>query len=112
MNSAGNQQNIGKASEQERRPRFMIRRVINLGLCAWLLGVPATGFALPRQSSTAAVEGRVHDPSDAALAGATVRLTNLDTSRHREVRTASDGTFQFLAVPPGRYRLIVSLDGF
>lgn len=81
-------------------------------LCVYLLGPPTIGRALPIQSSTASVEGLVQDPSEAALADARVLLRNVDTGQSRDARSTSDGFFRFLAVPPGHYRLVISLDGF
>ena len=54
----------------------------------------------------------MQNPSEAALADARVLLRNVDTGQSRDARSTSDGFFRFLAVPPGRYRLVISLDGF
>lgn len=80
---------------------------------AVLLCLGGTAFAAPRQSPTATVHGVVRDVSDAVLANATVTLTRLDTGRSRPpVRSGRDGSFRFLALSPGRYRLAAVRDGF
>jgi hypothetical protein len=54
----------------------------------------------------------VHDASDTVLPGASVTLTNLDTGSIREAPTKPDGSVQFLGLPPGRYQLVLSHEGF
>jgi hypothetical protein len=44
--------------------------------------------------------------------GATVTLTNLETSKTTQVATNSSGVYNFLGLPPGHYRLDVELTGF
>jgi hypothetical protein len=58
------------------------------------------------------VTGRVTDPSGAVIPGASVTLTNVNTSAARNVITAEAGTYTFPSIPPGSYRLRTELPGF
>ena len=58
------------------------------------------------------LRGSVTDHSGAVLSGATVILSNAETGFTREVRSAADGVYQFLDVPPETYEATVSAKGF
>lgn len=64
------------------------------------------------QSSNSTVKGTVTDPSDAAIAGAVIDLTNTGTGEHREERTKGAGDYDFAALPPGEYQVKVTAPGF
>jgi hypothetical protein len=64
------------------------------------------------QGVTAHVSGVVQDASGGVVPGATVRITNQDTSWHREVVTGSEGRFVFVDVLAGTYRVRATLNGF
>lgn len=48
---------------------------------------------------------------DVPLVGASVVVTN-EAGEKKEATAEGDGTFQFVQVPPGRYRVVVSAPGF
>ena len=58
------------------------------------------------------VIGSVKDSSGAAIPGATVTITNKETSLTRDASTGDDGGFSIINVLPGTYDLKVSLQGF
>jgi Carboxypeptidase regulatory-like domain/TonB dependent receptor len=58
------------------------------------------------------VTGRVTDPSGAVIPGASITLTNVNTSGVRNVITTEPGTYTFPSIPPGVYRLRTELPGF
>lgn len=64
------------------------------------------------QTTNATVTGRVLDPSNAVIAGATVTVTNQETNGHFGSQTTTEGTFVVPSLPPGRYRVEVSKEGF
>ena len=64
------------------------------------------------QTGTTSVGGTVVDSSGAAIAGATVTISNTGQALEREVQTNSAGEYRFLALPPGTYTLTVEKQGF
>jgi Carboxypeptidase regulatory-like domain len=62
--------------------------------------------------STSTLNGRVSDPSSAAVPNAKVTLVATDTGLARNATSNSAGLYQFLDVPPGNYRLGAVAQGF
>ncbi len=58
------------------------------------------------------INGRVLDPSGAAVAGAQVKLTDLSTFASQATTTTSSGDYVFINLAPGSYRVDVSAQGF
>lgn len=79
----------------------------------------ALGLALCAFTNTAnaqilygTIVGSVKDPSDTAVAGAQVTITNQSTNQSREGVTDAEGSFSFPTVQSGLYTIRVSRDGF
>ena len=72
-----------------------------------LLALPASG-----QISTAQLNGKITDTSNAVLPGATVTVTQTDTGAVRSVVADADGSYLVSNLSPGPYRLEVALQGF
>src|SRR5689334_8661037 len=64
------------------------------------------------QTDTASISGRVADPSGAAISGADVQIQNVLTGQSIPTKTNTDGLYVATALPPGKYRIIVSNPGF
>ena len=64
------------------------------------------------QTSKGFVVGTMVDQNAAAVAGATVKITNVETGVVRETTTQSDGSFRLDAVDPGTYRTEIVATGF
>jgi Carboxypeptidase regulatory-like domain/TonB dependent receptor-like, beta-barrel len=62
--------------------------------------------------STAQIRGTVQDPSGAAVAGATIKLTQTSTGAVRTAVSAADGTYSLPDLPVGPYRMEVTQAGF
>ena len=62
--------------------------------------------------ATTSVRGTITDTSGGSLAGATITITNAETRIERSATSASDGSYQFLLLPPGTYKLTVTARGF
>src|SRR5262245_15718477 len=54
----------------------------------------------------------VEDPQGGVMPGATIVLVNTATNDRREGVSAEDGTYRFVNLVPGTYRLEVELTGF
>ena len=72
--------------------------------------------ALPASSqtqiTTGVIQGTVTDPTGAVVPGAYVEVRNPGTNFVRALTTGTDGRFVALQLPPGPYRVTVSLSGF
>jgi len=61
---------------------------------------------------TASISGRVEDSSGAAIPGATVTATNVETGATRAVRTDESGGYRVLSLPVGQYEIRAETGGF
>jgi hypothetical protein len=68
--------------------------------------------AIAFSQSFTSIDGRVTDPSGAAISGAAVELTNVDTGLKRSTVAEGTGLFSFAQVAPGKYSLSVKAPGF
>jgi outer membrane receptor protein involved in Fe transport len=64
------------------------------------------------QTSKGFVVGTVVDTNGAAIAGATIKITNTQTGVTRETTSQDDGSFRLDAVDPGTYTVDISSAGF
>ena len=65
-----------------------------------------------RAQVAASLSGRVTDQTGAAVSGAAVTATNLDTGLARTAVTNQSGMYELLALPIGRYEMRAKKDGF
>ena len=83
-------------------PRFMV--------VVWYM---VGGFSVcSAQGDRGGIIGSVIDPSQAAVAKATVTAKSIETGHVRETRTGVDGSFLFNLLDAGRYRIEVTSQGF
>ena len=85
---------------------------LNLALaCLFAVATPASAAA-QTQITTGTIQGSVADEHGAVVPGATVEVKNVETNLTRTLTTDDGGRFVFLQLPPGRYTLTVSKQGF
>ncbi|HWC99654.1 MAG TPA: carboxypeptidase-like regulatory domain-containing protein, partial [Candidatus Sulfopaludibacter sp.] len=72
----------------------------------------AAPSAKAQEVAVAEVDGRVTDPSGAAVAGAIVKMTEVDKRQVHTFTTDVSGAFRFPNLPVGAYALEVSAPGF
>jgi len=72
----------------------------------------ATPTLFPQGETTSAIVGQVSDATHAAVAGATVTITNQATGAKRSVTTNDAGRFAFPQLRPGAYSVKVEAEGF
>ena len=58
---------------------------------------------------TGSVLGTVRDSSQAIIAGANIVATNTDTNLTKSAVSSPTGEYRLLAVPPGPYKLVVTV---
>jgi hypothetical protein len=80
--------------------------LLTLGCLAWH---PALTFG---QVAAGEITGVVHDQMDAAVPGATITVTNIETNQQRVSVTTTDGVYTTPSLAPGEYRVDVELSGF
>lgn len=71
-----------------------------------------TAIAWPQSSSTGTISGQVTDPTNAAIAGAEISLTDVSTNAAQKTNSNDAGRYTFVNVAPGIYNLAVSKAGF
>jgi len=87
---------------------YLNRFLICISIVLILLGNPG----LLRADVTGSVLGTVHDSSQAIVSGAHITITNAQTNLKQETLSGADGTYRFLALAAGIYKLTVSAPGF
>ena len=81
--------------------------------CALCVLVSVVCSTLSAQApATGSITGHVRGPGAVSVPAATVQITNPQTGERKETWTDEDGNFSFTGLPPGTYRLTLSLVGF
>ena len=89
-----------------------------IGFTRWRRWVIASAVLLmflasgARAQTASSLNGRIVDPSGAAVPNATITLTNNATGSVRTTSSNAQGLYEFLAVPPGDYSLQTTAAGF
>lgn len=84
---------------------------LRIGFCLIVLSMSSLGiFAQDITSGT--IQGTVSDEQGSSVAGATVEAKNTATNFSKAFTTESDGRFVFLSMPPGRYVVTATKQGF
>jgi hypothetical protein len=81
-------------------------------IAAALLGIWSLATPANAQVATGTIQGNVVDTSGAAVPGATVTATNLDTQFSRSTTTETSGEYALRLLPLGNYKVEVALSGF
>ncbi|MCU1225660.1 MAG: hypothetical protein JWQ42_3753 [Edaphobacter sp.] len=88
--------------------RFRIK-MRDLACCSILLVFCAVAHA---QTATGQFNGHVLDGNGAVVVGATVTLVNAQSGLTRTATTNGEGLYQFPLLPPGKYKVTASQNGF
>jgi hypothetical protein len=86
--------------------------VFGLALSFLLASAFAVSAPAQTQITTGTVQGMVQDEQGATVPGTSVEVKNVDTNLTRTQATDEGGRFVFLQLPPGRYTLTASKQGF
>ena len=107
MNSSCAQSRLAK-SDLLKSNRAAVLAGFLLFLVFFLAGLPASA----QTAGTGALNATVTDPSGAAIAGATVTITNAATGLRRTQTTGANGESTFDLLPPGSYVVNIAASGF
>src|SRR5438132_13755311 len=88
------------------------RMVGGFGITLFIALAMATAVVSQTQITTGTIQGTVTDANGAIVPGATVEIKNLETNLSRTLTTDDGGRFVALALPPGKYSITVSKQGF
>ena len=77
-----------------------------------LVGLLGSAVLVHGQGTSASLTGYVTDPTGAAVPGATVTVTNVDTNFTQTVKTDSVGNYLLRPLPIGSYTLAIEAAGF
>jgi hypothetical protein len=80
--------------------------------CLVVLILALTASAAFSQSTFGSILGALQDKSGGIIAGGEIEITNLDENTTRKATSNDSGIYQFLNLPPGRYALTVTKQGF
>jgi len=86
--------------------------VKGLSICLLVTVVFAASAVAQTQITSGTIQGTALDANGAAVPGASVELRNTGTNFVRDLTTDDDGRFIALQLPPGRYTITVSKQGF
>src|SRR5260370_25645409 len=90
----------------------MKNRNRNLALTLLLVLITLFSPNLLSADVTGSILGTVHDRTQAVVSGAHIKVTNVQTNLSQETVSAADGSFRFLALPAGSYKLTATPTGF
>src|SRR5512135_1032981 len=93
------------------RPLFARWRALPVWIAILILALALPALA-QTDVTTSRISGTVKDADGGALPGATVEAKNLDTGYVATATSRSDGFFQLVNLPIGRYSVTASLSGF
>src|SRR6201984_2192132 len=95
-----------------------VRSLLRVGFCAVLVVLLSAVFGLAlihvakADNLYARIQGTVTDPSGAALSGIKLTATNVGTNISYDTQSQSDGSYVFLNLPVGTYKVVVTNSGF
>src|ERR1700682_2538668 len=93
-------------------PTTMLRSTLSIFVVVALFHFLLTEVTVSQGETTSAIIGQVSDASGAAVAGATVTVTNKETGLRRSASTDDSGRFNFPQLKPGAYSVKVEAEGF
>lgn len=88
------------------------RLVLILGLACFVAGVVLPRSMQAQTAASSTIVGTVMDPSNAAIPGAAVKITNVATGTSLTTTANDSGQYTFPTVTPGTYTVSVTKSGF
>jgi hypothetical protein len=92
--------------------RNIFRQIPRLSLIAFALCFGLSGLTFAQEETSATITGQVTDSTGAAIANASVVVTNTATGQARTVQTNEEGQYTVFPLIPGPYTISVEQGGF
>jgi hypothetical protein len=89
-----------------------LKRFVCLQFAAVLLLALWVPSLMGQSSGTSGLVGVIKDPSGATIPNVTVTLTSNATAQVRTTTTGADGSYRFVLLPPGDYKVRFAASGF
>ena len=89
---------------------FKIRLAVGLLAIPLISSLPVVVYA--QATASGAIAGSITDSSSAAIVGATVTATNIETNAQRVAKTGAAGEYRFDLLPVGHYSVHAEAPGF
>ena len=88
------------------------KSTVLLSCALWALACILPPSLSGQAPATGTITGHVRGPGSVSVPAVTVQLINPQTGERKETLTDEDGNFAFTGIPPGNYRITLSLVGF
>ena len=88
------------------------KRFLGLQFAAVLILALWVPSLMAQSSGTSGLTGVIKDPSGATIPNVTVTLTSNATAQVRTAATGADGSYRFVLLPPGDYKVKFGASGF
>src|SRR3990172_8900148 len=99
------------AKYANRRSQGRVQAFLLVAFCLAATGV-FSGEMLYGKGAGGTIQGTVTDGTGAVIPGATILATNMETKLQRTAESNSAGLYVLPNLPPGTYRVYVSMQGF
>lgn len=99
-------------SRRAKTPLILKATNVIVMICLCSCVIAAWSAAAQQNVTSATLSGRVEDENGAAIGGAQVSITNLETNQSRTVLSDEEGRYRFSYLPVGAYQLTVERLGF
>jgi TonB family protein len=112
---------MARASSLERRVTAMLdehvsrrplSRAARYGAAVPLLAMTLSVASFAAQPQFATIAGTIRDQLGGTIPKVTIALVNVQNGAKHEIKTDSNGTYEFVGVPPGNYTLSTYAVGF
>jgi hypothetical protein len=81
-------------------------------LIAILFGLLLTAIPVFGQAEAGSISGTVKDPTGAVIAGATIKIKNLETGAERSSKAGTTGEYLIPGITPGHYQVDITSEKF
>ena len=93
------------------KSRRMQHRLLVFSLIS-IMALSMPPLIMAQSADTGALTGVIEDPSGFVISGAEITASNIATGQSRSRISGEDGSYSISLLPPGKYKVTVSAEGF